>query len=180
MSQIKGDILDRYRAHLFEGTRLRKKESLMLEKYRKAHSLLCSGNSNVQTVKVIIREFGVSESQAYKIVRDSLKLYGDVAEADKKGLQHVMYENFMRLAKLARTQKDYMAMNRAYENAAKIKRLMDPDVMVINPREFLTPVPISFTTDPQALKEQQKIGSHEAEQEYVDFEEVDDEESSAA
>jgi|GEM_PF-1528931 len=166
------DKLDKYRAHLLDGKRLNEKEEAMLSKYRKANSLLCKGLSRHQTVKLLTRDIDVSESQAYLIVREAIKLYGDASLSDKAGLKHLMYENFMRAAQVAKKGKDYQAMVRALENAAKVTGAYADSEGNFDLQEFMRLMPVSFTTDPSILKKKrgQEPPSLDT---YTEFEEID-------
>jgi len=165
-----GDRLDRYRDHLFSGTKLRKKEQEQLQKFRKAFGWLSGGYSHRKVVHGLIREYEVSESQAYRIVQDAVALYGALASLDKEGLRQIMVENFMRIHRKAVAAEDFMNANRALENVTKLQRLLDEDGGV-DPKTFLIPVPISFTTNPAALKKQMTNDFEGGE--YVEFEETE-------
>jgi hypothetical protein len=156
MKKLKApDKLDKYRSHLLEGDKLNPQEALMLERYKKANALMCQGHT-LQHVKTMLEKlFDLSESQTYMIMRDSIKLFGDVTKADKEGKKQIMYEVFMRDAKIAQQNGDYKAMVKAHENAAKILDLFNPNQSLIDPKKFLLPVPIIFSSDPEILKEQQ-------------------------
>lgn len=168
------DRLDRYRGHLLDGLRLTKKEMAMLEKFRKANGLLCQGYSKHQTVLLLMKdgEKPLKEGQAYSIIRDAIKLYGDVAASEKAGMKHIMYENFMVAASLARKEKDYNAMIRAIENAARVTNTYSQDQENFDLNAFMQLLPVEFTTDPAVLKKGKNLAGPDT---YTDFEEIDEE-----
>lgn len=153
----KGDKLDRYRDHLLQGTTISAEQEDMLGKYRRANALMCKGYSRLQTITILTKELALSSPQIYSILRESIELFGDVNKVDKDGMRYILYENFMREAKLARKNKDHQAAIRALENAAKIYDLYNTEVAGINPAQFLRPSAIIFTSDPEVLKQQQVI-----------------------
>ena len=160
----KGDKLDKYRSHLVDGLDLKPDELEMLAKYRKAHSLLCLGFGRNQVLSTLEKEFELSQPQLYAIVRESIALYGSIEEVDKKGQRVISHENYKLLANLARKNGDIGAAIRAQENADKLLGLFEAEKSALDPKAFLIPMPMSFSTDPAVLREQ--------ETEDIDFEEV--------
>jgi hypothetical protein len=165
--------LDRYRGHLLDGLQLTKKELAMLEKFRRANALLCQGYSKHQTVLLLMKEGEkpLKEGQAYSIIRDALKIYGDVAASEKAGMKHIMYENFMVAASLARKEKDYNAMIRAIENAAKVTGTYADEQEGFDLNAFMQLLPIDFTSNPAVLDKNKNLAGPDT---YTDFEEIDD------
>ncbi|MGI4871224.1 MAG: hypothetical protein ACRYFX_08610 [Janthinobacterium lividum] len=166
------DKLDKYRAHLVDGGDLREDELEMLARYRKAHGLLCLGFGRGQVIATLEKEYELSQPQLYAIVRESIKLYGSIEEVDKKGQRVISHENYKLLANLARKNGDIGAAIRAQENADKLLGLFEAEKTALDPRAFLIPVPMEFSTDPAVLREQ--------ETQDIDFEEVEGEEGGDA
>ncbi|MDB5268226.1 MAG: hypothetical protein JWP58_1266 [Hymenobacter sp.] len=165
MKQLgKPDKLDKFRAHLIDGAELRPDELTTLARYRKAHSLLCLGFGRNQVLSTLEKEFELSQPQLYAIVRESIALYGSIEEVDKKGQRVISHENYKLLANLARKNGDIGAAIRAQENADKLLGLFEAEKTAIDPKAFLIPMPMSFSTDPAVLREQ--------ETQDIDFEEV--------
>jgi hypothetical protein len=160
----KPDKLDKYRAHLMDGADLKPDELEMLAKYRKAHGLLCLGFGRNQVLATLEKEYELNQSQLYAIVGESIKLYGSIEEVDKKGQRLISHENYKLLANLARRNGDIGAAIRAQEKADKLLGLFEADKTVLDPKAFLIPVPMDFSTDPTVLREQ--------ETEDTDYEEV--------
>jgi hypothetical protein len=113
----------------------------------------------------------LKEGQAYSIIRDALKIYGDVTASEKAGMKHIMYENFMVAASLARKEKDYNAMIRAIENAAKVTGTYSDEQEAFDLNAFMQLMPVEFTTDPGVLKKGKSLAGPDT---YTDFEEIDD------
>jgi hypothetical protein len=157
------DVLEKFRAHLIDGVPLAPRHMETLVKYRKAHSILCLGYSPEHCRTLIQKEFELSESHSYMILRNSIKLYGDVVDIDKKGVKYIMYENYMNAANLARKAEDYASMISALDKACKLLDLYNSNNNGTNPLDYAKPVAIIFTTDANVLKTEQKTEdiSHE-------------------
>lgn len=160
----KPDKLDKYRLHLVDGADLKEDELAMLAKYRKAHGLLCLGFSRNQVLATLEKEYELSQPQLYAIVRESITLYGSIEEVDKKGQRVISIENYKLLANLARKNGDINGAIRATELADKLQGLFEPEKTLLDPKAFLIPVPMDFSTDPAVLREQ--------ETQDIDFEDV--------
>ncbi len=165
MKQLgKPDKIDKYKLHLVEGANLKPDELQMLAKYRKAHGLLCLGFSRNQVIATLEKEYELSQPQLYAIVRESTLLYGSIEEVDNKGQRVISIENYKLLANLARKNGDINGAIRATELADKLQGLFEPEKSVLDPKAFLVPIPMDFSTDPAVLREQE---THD-----IDFEEV--------
>jgi len=168
MKQLKKqDKIDKYRSHLMEGADLKPEELEMLAKYRKAHGLLCLGFSRNQVLATLEKEYELSQPQLYAIVRESILLYGSIEEVDKKGLRVISIEQYKLLANLARKNGDIGNAIRATELSDKLQGLFEAEKTLLDPKAFLIPVPMDFSTDPAVLREQ--------ETQDIDFEDVSEE-----
>lgn len=169
------DRLDRYKAHLLRGMELEPQEQEMLARYRKASGLMSMGYARPHVVKAMVQEYGISESHAYLLIRDSVRLYGDASEVDRVGLRHLLFDNLQIAAGLARKAEDYGNMIRATEAAAKLLNLFAPDVAATDPSRFQLPKQMVFTDDPGALRDAKKQEEAEWGAEDAEYEEVGDE-----
>lgn len=149
------DKLEKYHSHLLYGAELKPDELEMLAKYRKAHGLLCLGFSRNQALATLEQEYQLSQPQLYAIIRECISLYGSVEEIDKKAQRVISIENYKLLANLARQKGQYAAALRAQQQADKLMGLFEPDKVGIDPKAFLIPVPMDFSTDPAVLREQE-------------------------
>ncbi|WP_375418122.1 hypothetical protein [uncultured Hymenobacter sp.] len=164
----KPDKLDKYRNFLFEGAELSEEQLLMLSRYRKAYNLASLGFSRNQVLSALEKEYELSTPQLYAIIRESTELYGSVAEIDRKGRRQISIERYELLANLARKDGNYAAAIRAQENADKLQGLFEPEKAGMDPKAFLVPVPMMFTTDPAVLREQQQEDT-----DYTDYEDAE-------
>ena len=166
---VKLDKLDKYRVHLVDNGPLKPDELVMLAKYRKAHGLLCLGFGRNQVLATLEKEYELSYPQLTLIIRESIRLYGSIEEVDKKGERVISHENYKLLANLARKNGDIGAAIRAQENADKLLGLFEAEKTVLDPKAFLIPVPMDFSTDPAVLREQETEDT-----DYEDVTEPDD------
>lgn len=110
--------------------KLTSKEMEVKERWSACFSLLCQYHSPQQAVKVLMEKYGISESSAYRDVRDSMELFGNVTDSDKQAYRHILFEFAMKIFQLAATKTDLAEMNRALITMVKIKGLDkdDPDI----------------------------------------------------
>ena len=145
-----------YREHLLNDGKLNATQKRMLAMYRKANALLCASYSVEQTKTVLVNEGvdgkTIAESHAYRIIRDSTRLYGDVKMADKSGMKYQMYESFMLAAALARKNKDHQGMTTALREASKIMDLYNSDVP-LDPSFFSLRRKRVFSNAPEAYRQ---------------------------
>lgn len=149
----KPDRLDAIKAHLTEGAEISATQQEMLAKYKAAFLWMCDKSSPGEAIEQVQNGFELSYPQASKIVRDTIKLFGDVNAYSKQGLKQLMYEKFLRLADRAEKADDYKAAEKLMDKAC---RVMD----LYNAKEEkgsgTTNIFISFTDDPAALEEQER------------------------
>lgn len=172
MKKIKGDKLDKYRDHLLEDRPLKPDELEMLARYRKAHALSCLGFSRNQVISTLEKEFDLSTSQFYNLVKDATRLFGSIEEVDKKGRRVISIERYELLGNLARKDGNILAAIRAQENVDRLLGLFEADDQGMDPRAFLVPVDMVFSTNPEVFKEQQKLDASGGIED-TDYEEVE-------
>jgi hypothetical protein len=144
--------MDKIRASYLEGRKLPKSLQETVDKLERANSLLCGGYSKEQAVKFIVEREKVSKSQAYKIVRESLDLFGDVAKASKEGLRHIVTEGLMQVLNHAKAQKNLEAAERVLTSIARINGLYNSENTGTT---MASSINILFTSDPSTLKDDQ-------------------------
>lgn len=149
----KPERLDAIRAHLTEGIEISDTQQAMLEKYKAAFTWMSKSKSPGEAIQKLERHYEVSYPQAAKIVRDTIKLYGDVNAYSKQGLKQLMYEKFLRLASRAEKAEDIASAERLMDKACKVMDLYNPKA---EKDAGVTNIFISFTDDPAALEEQER------------------------
>lgn len=138
-----------------------------IEKIDIAWSLLHSGNSRYNVVRILCKRTGLQKTQAYKVLKDTVRLFGDVEMTTKKASKAIHAENFKRIGKKAEKKGDLKAAIAAFRHAARIEGAFDPEIMMLMDANAWLPAPvINYTTDPQVFINSQKVGEDTA------FEEV--------
>jgi hypothetical protein len=141
--------MDKLRAFYIEGRKLPKSLIETVEKLEKANGLLCSGYSREQAVRFLCESTGLTKSQCYKIVRESIELHGDITKSSKDGLRHIITEGLMQVYNQARAAKNLEVSERVLTSIARINGLYNGDEG--NKGGIATTFNILFTTDPNAL-----------------------------
>lgn len=136
--------LDRIRAsYMQEGgeARLSKSDLVLREQLQATHALLLQYHSPQQAVKIIQERFSLSQPTAYRRLRDTTELFGDVTRTSKEGVRDMLFEMTMRVFQLAAAAKDdyknprpdLKAMNTAIARMAKLKGLDEKDNNALTP-----------------------------------------------
>lgn len=92
-----------------------------------AYSLLCNYHSIQQAIPIHMKEHDVSDSTAYRDMRDAIRLFGHVMKADKEGQRYIVYEYAVKTYQLAAKNMDYKAMAMATSNMIKLLGLDKED-----------------------------------------------------
>lgn len=143
--------MDKLRAHYLEARKLPKSLQETAEKLEKANGLLCSGYSREQTVKFMVESINITKSQAYKIVREAIELFGDVTKSSKDGLRHIITEQLMQVYNHARSQKNLEVAERVLSSVARINNLYVGDDA--GGKVSVGTFNVFFTTDETVLTE---------------------------
>lgn len=136
--------LDRIRAsYMQEGgeARLSKSDLVLREQLQATHALLLQYHSPQQAVKIIQERFSLSQPTAYRRLRDTTELFGDVTRTSKEAVRDILYEMSMKVFQLAAAAKDeyknprpdLKAMNTAIARMAKLKGLDEKDNNALTP-----------------------------------------------
>lgn len=136
--------LDRIRAsYIREGAEgsLSKSDLELREQLQATHALLTQYHSVQQTVKILQERYQVSQPTAYRRVRDTTELFGDVTRTSKEGVRDILFEMSMRVFQLAAGRKnefklpdpDLKAMNTAIARMSKLKGLDEKDNNALTP-----------------------------------------------
>lgn len=151
----KYDRLDQIKAHIYDGVEISPTQMQMLARYRACFTWMCENKSPTKAIQEAEREFGVSYPQAAKIVRDTIKVFGDVQNYSKEGMRQVMFERFLRLAELAEKAEDFRAAEKAYDKACKVLDLYNADVKALDIDKLFVFNSL-LSTDPDVLRQQEE------------------------
>ena len=122
--------------------------------YELADRLMIS-NSPKQAADIIRARYKkkLSRATAYRVVSDSITLFGDIRKIKKEGLKNLLIERQLRLAQKCENSGDYMTAEKCYSAIAKIGDLNNSDLDLMEIYKKLQLPPIIFTTNPEALRQ---------------------------
>jgi hypothetical protein len=164
------DIMDKFRAHYFGGYQLSVMERKSLDQIRSIWAIYCENTSRLQTIAIFKKKTKLGDAQCYKILKDSMKLFGDVNKVDRDAERLASSEFYMSMAKLAIAQGDYKTAMECREKVDKLHALFDPDEIKIPMEKLMPTVNFVFVSDPEALKAQQTGETENIDHELVDGE----------
>ncbi len=97
-------------------------------------------NSDRDVVVFMMKQFEISEGQAYKDIRNCRRLFGDVRTYTKEAMRYHVTQWAIELLKLARLRKDLRGMEKALERITKAYNLDKEDPDLPDPSRFQPPV----------------------------------------
>ena len=102
--------------------------------------LLETKGSDRDCVLKLVKQFKISESQAYVDVVNAKNLFGDVRKADKEALRYIVTQWAIELFKMAQTGKDFRGMEKALERITKANNLDKEDQDLPDPSKVQPPI----------------------------------------
>lgn len=150
----KKDSLDRLREYMFSGgiRKLSKRDAETLSKLDSVNQLLTTGYSISNCVKKIELDLNIGQAQAYKLIRDTHDLYGDIRQSTKKGKQYILEEMYMRGADKALEMNDLHAYAHFLDSISRINGLFDTGAININMQQLQMPQLIMMDSKLETLK----------------------------
>ena len=88
----------------------------------------------------MVKQFGISEGQAYKDIRNCRRLFGDVRTYTKEAMRYHVTQWAIELLKMAKLKKDLRGMEKALERITKAYNLDKEDLSLPDPSKFQPPV----------------------------------------
>jgi hypothetical protein len=128
----KQGIVESIQAYLNDRTgliTLTPKQEEMYERIKFAKSYLLKFHSKDETAQMLTKEYDISESTAYQMVRHVFSIYGDITATDKKWSRSMASKMALQTFRTAQKENDLAAMNAATRNFTIIEGLdrEDPD-----------------------------------------------------
>ena len=123
-------------------------------------------NSDRDVTLFMVKQFGISEGQAYKDIRNCRRLFGDVRTYTKEAMRYHVSQWAIELFKIAKLKKDLRGMEKALERITKAYNLDKEDLSLPDPSRFQPPVQLltinyNFINSPSFhmidLKAQEKL-----------------------
>lgn len=149
------DLMDRLRAYYFAGAELSVPDKETLSNMRKMWAIYCANTSKLQTAAIFSKETGLSESQCFYILRQSMELFGDVGEVDKRAERIAATEWYLNLANKAKERDELEVAMKCRERADKLQGLYEQDKQAIPLDKLLPAVNVTLISDPDILRAQQ-------------------------
>jgi len=134
--------IDKLRAYFTgENITLTDKEDEIRHRLECAFTLVCSFKSNEQAVKELVKQHGISKMQAYRDLRNSMELFGDVVKMKKEAQKYILYELAMRNYQLAALENppNIDQLNRSVANLIKITGADRDDFDLPDPAKIQPP-----------------------------------------
>lgn len=153
--------LDKYLAYYYENQPLDPEGEEMLEKYRKAWTLMSLGRTDQMVISHLMKEYKIQERQARYIIAESTTLYGAVQTADKQGKKIASANYYRLLSNLAMQQGDYESAARAWERADRLEGLHDNETAGWDPSDFERAAKIVFINNVNVLKQSKRMAEDE-------------------
>jgi hypothetical protein len=97
-------------------------------------------NTDRDVVLFLIKQFGISEGQAYKDIRNARRLFGDVRSYTKEAMRYHVTQWAIELLRLSKMKKDLRGMEKALERITKAYNLDKEDQDLPDPERFQPPV----------------------------------------
>lgn len=123
-------------------------------------------NTDRDVALFMVKQFGISEGQAYKDIRNCRRLFGDVRTYTKEAMRYHVTQWAIELLKMAKLKKDLRGMEKALERITKAYNLDKEDLSLPDPSKFQPPVQLltinyNFINSPSFqmidLKAQEKL-----------------------
>jgi hypothetical protein len=130
-------------------------ERTRLEQYNKVGALLSYNLSIKYAMLTVAKDYSLSDSQAYAVVREAMAFYGDIMKFSKEAQRYFLYEKFIMLAIKAEKDGDILQAESCYDKAAKLYKLYEneserPDAKAYFPT-LIIPIVVD-TTPPPSLE----------------------------
>jgi len=130
---------------------LSEKEVKIQKRWATAYTMMCNHKSPEKVKNFLIKTHNISEAQAYRDIRASVSLFGDVGASDNKGFAHILFEMAMTTFTKAKKGGNLNQMNKAIANMIIIKGIgkddLDlPDFAMFEPHEVKIDVPEEVLT----------------------------------
>jgi len=97
-------------------------------------------NTDRDVVILLMKQFGISDGQAYRDIRNCRRLFGDVRTYTKEAMRYHVTQWAIELLKLAKVKKDLRGMEKALERITKAYNLDKEDLDLPDPSRFQPPV----------------------------------------
>lgn len=102
--------------------------------------LLDLKGSDRDCANAMIKQFNISESQAYVDIANAKRLFGDVRKSEKEALRYMVTQWAIELYRMAQSKKDFRGMEKALERITKANNLDKEDQDIPDPSKVQPPI----------------------------------------
>lgn len=132
----KDTTLDRIYASYLEDVELTDKEKEIRSRWSAVFTTLCSGKSHEFVKQFLMDTYGISDTVAYRDIKNAKLLFGDVTESSKKADAYILAEMAVKAYEVGLQESNADAMVRAVALMGKLKGVNDIDNSLINAEDF--------------------------------------------
>lgn len=127
-----------------------------------AHAMVLSGKTDKEIALKMAKRFQVTETQAYRDIKDCINLFGNVMKAEKEGYRYIASQQALNTFALAKKAGDLKMMVAANANFTKIWALDKeepdlPDFSKLEPSTYTIEIPEVLEKALMALISQGRI-----------------------
>ncbi len=127
----------------------------MLERYRKAWSLMSMGRPMQMVLSQLMREFQVEERQARYLIEESKIIHGELDRVDKDGRRAASIAYFDMISSQAFMDRNFEMAIKAREQADKLAKLHETDETGWSAEDFVKPAKFIFVNSVNVYKQSQ-------------------------
>ncbi|MEM7551722.1 MAG: hypothetical protein AAF363_18705 [Bacteroidota bacterium] len=153
LTDTTGDKIWKYYFHK-NSCRLTEKEEQIRIRVKKAWDLMASFKSPRNVVKVICKDYDISERQAYNDIRMAKLIFQDPFEGDRQAHRALVNEWINRVIKKAYKDGDLMTVQNLIGRYIDNNDLKGEENPLADLIKNFKPIQVVFTTDEQTLKKQ--------------------------
>jgi len=128
--------------YLTEDIVLSQKKEDIRERWETIHALQLEYESDRDIITIMQNRFGISEGQAYRDMRNSEKLFGNLRVSNKEILRHLVTESAKQMYKVAKETADLKHIDKALTLIIKANNLDKEDIDLPDPAKVQPPIQV--------------------------------------
>jgi len=118
-----------------------KKEDIRA-RWESIHALQLEYESDRDIIEIISKRFDISEGQAYRDMRNSEKLFGNLRVSNKEILRHLVTESAKQMYRAAKDSADLKHIDKALNLIIKANNLDKEDIDLPDPAKVQPPIQV--------------------------------------
>lgn len=151
--QMLPDKYELIRDHLINGTELEDPQHIRLcEAAQLIYPLMVEELTTKAIVERLLADKICGPGTAYRMIRETERIYGRVRQNSQDGLRSILVENALQSLRDARDAKDYRGVASLLDKIAKLEGLYTEQGKVQEVYKTLTLMPIHVTSNPEVIE----------------------------